>query len=214
MRKYYLIGAGTLVVTALFYFFVMGIVGRQSLSVDTSVWGAFGAYFGGISGPILSFLAFIILAKTLIIQQSMSKEQKLEQSRQRQLSELELSYKNLERLEKQVDEKLGASAKSLGGKSIKEVLSEPKGEIDKDSPSVQELAKVTLRTLMFISYYVGDIERRLKEYHPQDSEFASLSFKQYWILKYTPLATACLFVTGGGDLTIPQRKCLLDGLGV
>ncbi|MDO6545516.1 hypothetical protein [Photobacterium sanguinicancri] len=214
MKKYYFLGVGTILFVGAFYFLVMVVIGKQSLSVDTSVWGAFGSYFGGISGPILSFLAFVILAKTLIIQQSMSSSQEEQQVRQRQFSELELCYKNLERLEVQFDEMINKRAGKLRGKTIRDVLDTVEDKIDKNDPNVKEAASSIIISLVFISYYVADIENRLKEYYPDDSEFSTLSFKQYWILKYRPLTKNCLLIIPDTTLTKQQRQCLLDGLAV
>nr|WP_319556142.1 hypothetical protein [uncultured Vibrio sp.] len=80
MKKYYYAGAGAILATLIVYVFFFGIVERFPLSNDTSAWGAFGSYFGGVVGPVLSFLAFVILAKTLKAPQEVLKLQKMNQN--------------------------------------------------------------------------------------------------------------------------------------
>lgn len=207
-------GIGTIFSIVLFYFFYMVIIEKQSLSVNTSDWGNFGSYFGGISGPILSFLAFIILAKTFSIQQSMSDAQENEHKRQRKLSELELCNKNLERLEAQLDLLLNKKANTLNNKTIMEVIGISIDKIERDNPNVENAAKAAINNLVFISYYVADIEKKMKDLYPEDNGFSMLSFKQYWILKYNNLAKNCLSIISNDVLSKQERQYLSDGLGV
>jgi hypothetical protein len=215
MKKYYWIGIGSIVVVFLFYVFVMAIVGRQPLSMSTETWGYFGSYFGGITGPILSFLAFIILAKTLSIQQTMATSQASEQDKQQKLTELDFCYKNLERLESQVDKMLNEKANKLGGKTILEVLGNTTEEnIDKSNKNIIESATALIGILSALSYLIYDIEKRLKSYYPEDEELSILGYKTYWILKYRPIANNCLHVIPAKDISTEKRENLKNGLCV
>ncbi|EKA7352461.1 hypothetical protein ACT0L1_004198 [Vibrio vulnificus] len=214
MKKYYLLGLGLIFVVICFYALFFGVIHQFPLSSDTVVWGAFGSYFGGIIGPILSFLTFVILAKTLILQQEAFRSQNNEQARQRLYSEIEFSFSNLERLEKQFDTILNEPSGTLGNRSMKEVLDTIEEKIDRNDPHVTKAAKALVRHFVLISYYVADIERKLNKYYQDESGFASLSFKHYWIIKYRPLAKNCLGLVPDNCLTIQQRQCLLDGLGI
>ncbi|MCR9731287.1 hypothetical protein O4N70_05950 [Vibrio parahaemolyticus] len=214
MKKYYLLGFSLIFVVICFYALFFGVIHQSPLSSDTVVWGAFGSYFGGVIGPILSFLTFVILAKTLILQQETFRSQNKEQARQRLYSEIELCFSNLEKLEKQFDTILNEPAGTLDNRSMKEALDTIEGKIDRNNPNVTKAAEALVRNLVFISYYVADIERKLNEYYQDESGFASLSFKQYWILKYRPLAKNCLGLVPDNYLTIQQRQCLLDGLEI
>ncbi|ELJ8717711.1 hypothetical protein RUK98_003412 [Vibrio cholerae] len=214
MKKYYLLGFSSIFVVACFYVLFFGVIHQFPLSSDTVVWGAFGSYFGGIIGPILSFLAFVILAKTLILQQETFRSQNKEQARQRLYSEIELCCSNLEKLEKQFDTILHEPAGTLNNKSMKEVLGTIEDNIDRNNPNVVKAAEALVSSLVFISYYVADIERKLNEYYQDENGFAALSFKQYWILKYRPLAKNCLGLVPDNFLTLQQRQCLLDGLAI
>ncbi len=214
MKKYYLLGFSSIFVVACFYALFFGVIHQSPFSSDTFVWGAFGSYFGGIIGPILSFLTFVILAKTLMLQQEIFRSQNKEQARQRLYSEIELCFSNLEKLEKQFDSILNEPARKLNNKSMKEVLGIIEDRIDRGDPNVVNAAKAVARNLVFISYYVADIQRKLDEYYQDEKGFASLSFKQYWILKYRPLAKNCLGLVPDNYLTLQQRQCLLDGLEI
>ena len=41
---------------------------KQALSTDSSVWGAFGDFVGGILNPVIAYLAFYWLTRSVIIQ--------------------------------------------------------------------------------------------------------------------------------------------------
>ncbi|TVL23713.1 hypothetical protein AYI92_07895 [Shewanella xiamenensis] len=57
-----------LILLPLIYFLWFYLINSQSLSVDPSIWGAFGDYVGGILNPIVALFAFYWLTKSVLIQ--------------------------------------------------------------------------------------------------------------------------------------------------
>lgn len=214
MKKFYFIGGGIVTITFVFYFLVMALINKFPISSETSVWGDFGSYFGGVAGTLLSFLAFIILARTLKLQSITLDLQRDEAIRQRHLSEIELFHSNLERLEKQIDLVLDSPAKSLSGKTIRDILSDESKQLYIANDNIVSSARPTLNLLVYMSFYISEIERQLKVYYSDKNSPAALAFKQYWILKYGPLAKSCLSWVPDGFLDKEKRKWLLDGFGI
>ncbi|WP_318468325.1 putative phage abortive infection protein [Photobacterium leiognathi] len=63
--------AFTLVIgVPLAYAIWFGIINKQSLSLDSSFWGTFGDFVGGILNPIIAFLAFYWLTMSVLIQKT------------------------------------------------------------------------------------------------------------------------------------------------
>ncbi len=56
------------IVIIFFYFIKLGVVDNQNFSKDSSVWGTFGDYVGGVAGTVLAFLTVFLLYKSLITQ--------------------------------------------------------------------------------------------------------------------------------------------------
>tara|TARA_R110001583_G_C5639919_1_gene407788 strand:- start:87 stop:665 length:579 start_codon:yes stop_codon:yes gene_type:complete len=50
------------------YFFWFAGINHQSVSSDVASWGAFGDFIGGLLNPVVAFLAFLLLARSLRIQ--------------------------------------------------------------------------------------------------------------------------------------------------
>ncbi|ELK8497326.1 hypothetical protein RV040_000793 [Vibrio alginolyticus] len=195
VQKYYKLGLGAILITALVYFLFFGVIERYSLSNDTSAWGTFGSYFGGVLGPVLSFLAFVILAKTLESQQKEAK-------RQREFSQIELKTLALENTSAEFESWLDRP-KKLNGETLREVL-------DGKRASVKE-AETVLIHLVFIAFYIKDLNDALTDYYGDETGFLTLSFKQRWALKYTGLTTSAKAIVEHDYLSSDQWKTLRDG---
>ncbi len=53
-----------------FYWLYFDYYRGYSLSSDPTLWGAFGDYIGGLLNPVVAFFAFVLLAKSVRIQQT------------------------------------------------------------------------------------------------------------------------------------------------
>ena len=195
VQKYYYLGLGAILITALVYFLFFGVIEKYSLSNDTSAWGTFGSYFGGVLGPVLSFLAFVILAKTLESQQKEAK-------RQRKFSQIELKTLALENASAEFESWLDRR-KKLNGETIREML-------DARRASVKE-AETVLMQLVFIAFYIKDLNDALTEYYGDETGFMTLSLKQRWALKYAGITTAAKDIVEHDYLSFDQWQILRDG---
>lgn len=205
MKKYYYAGVGAILATLTVYVFFFGVVERFPLSNDTSVWGAFGSYFGGVVSPVLSFLAFVILAKTFKAQQDVLKSQQNEAERQRKFSEIELKTQALENMIVEFDALINANDTN----SIKSRL---EGSVDdKDDDKIKKQAEVVAKALAFISFYITDLKEALEDYYQDKTGFMTLSFQQRWSLKYSTLAKNAVQIIDHQDLTKNEWACLHEG---
>ena len=196
MRKYYKFGLGAILITAFVYFLFFGVIERHPLSNDTSAWGTFGSYFGGVLGPVLSFLAFVILVKTLESQQK-------EAERQRKFSEIELKSSALENAAKEFESLLN-KPKNSNGQTIYDSV------VNKRTGSVED-AKTALIPLVFIAYYIKDIKDSLADYYGDDTGIQTLSFQHRWTFKYSKLALSAKELVGDDYLPSDKWQILRDG---
>ncbi len=67
-KKWVYFGGTVCLVLLLLYFIILGVGFGQEFSADSSVWGTFGDYFGGIGGTILAFVTIFLLYKSISIQ--------------------------------------------------------------------------------------------------------------------------------------------------
>ncbi|MCG9702128.1 hypothetical protein L1D19_18755 [Vibrio natriegens] len=169
------------------------------------MWGAFGSYFGGVVSPVLSFLAFVILAKTFKAQQDVLKSQQNEAERQRKFSEIELKTQALENMIVEFDALINANDTN----SIKSRL---EGSVDdKDDDKIKKQAEVVAKALAFISFYITDLKEALEDYYQDKTGFMTLSFQQRWSLKYSTLAKNAVQIIDHQDLTKNEWACLHEG---
>ncbi|SJZ94978.1 putative phage abortive infection protein [Photobacterium toruni] len=52
------------------YAIALGLIGNQSISLDSSSWGTFGDFMGGILNPVIALLAFYWLVESVLIQKT------------------------------------------------------------------------------------------------------------------------------------------------
>jgi hypothetical protein len=123
------------------YFFWFLVINSQRLSVDTSSWGAFGDFVGGILNPLIAFLAFYWLTVSVLIQKKELEETKnalvgssVAQAKQVEISviEIQLNVINIQLEAKNAYKNIiinnGYGIRQNGSFGIKNVLSED-GEI-------------------------------------------------------------------------------------
>lgn len=60
------------------YFVNFYLVNGYQISNDSAVWSSFGDYFGGVLGPLLSFLSIVLLIKSLTLQNEANQTLKVE----------------------------------------------------------------------------------------------------------------------------------------
>ena len=70
------------------YFFYFGIALEYPLSVKPSEWALVGSFFGGVLGPILSFISIILLIKSLNFQKKTNLTLETEVVRSKKLDHL------------------------------------------------------------------------------------------------------------------------------
>lgn len=187
------------------YFVTFGVAFNQNLSKDTSDWAEFGSFFGGIAGPILSFLAFAILAKTFQIQDGLKSKQLAEFERQRRLSEVELTIDNLEKLDREFSLLINTKAVKLQERTILDVLGRSVSDRERKDEAVVESAKTVLQTLTFISFFVNQAIDKQKKYYGYKDQHLSLAYGQIWRLKYSMLCTNCLEIAPQDTLKIEEK---------
>ncbi|MGX9416571.1 putative phage abortive infection protein [Vibrio sp. WJH972] len=70
--------AGFITFVVVGFIFWFWVINKQELSVDSTVWGAFGDFVGGILNPVIAFLAFYWLTRSVLIQKKeLSETQKV-----------------------------------------------------------------------------------------------------------------------------------------
>ena len=77
--KGYIISAVALIfIIYLFYFIQFSILLDYKISNDSSVWGQFGDYVGGVLNPLLSFVSITLLIKSILLQHEANSNLKTE----------------------------------------------------------------------------------------------------------------------------------------
>lgn len=75
----YIASAVVLIIVVLIAYFVnFYLINGYRISDDSTVWSSFGDYFGGVLGPLLSFLSIVLLIKSLTLQNEANETLKVE----------------------------------------------------------------------------------------------------------------------------------------
>ncbi|KRW82924.1 hypothetical protein [Marinobacter sp. P4B1] len=75
----YIVSAIILIVVVVAVYFVnFYLVNGYRISSESAVWSSFGDYFGGVLGPLLSFLSIVLLIKSLTLQNEANQTLKVE----------------------------------------------------------------------------------------------------------------------------------------
>lgn len=67
-----------MVIVVAVYFVNFYLVNGYRISDESAVWSSFGDYFGGVLGPLLSFLSIVLLIKSLTLQNEANQTLKVE----------------------------------------------------------------------------------------------------------------------------------------